>query len=347
MLRGVAICFFGFVGFDCITSTAGEAINPTHNIPMAIFATMLIVFCTYFLMSTILTLMVPYYLINPITPLTSAFQYHKMYHVQTCVTVGSVLALSASLLNSMFPLQRILRAMAQNGFMLKGYASVKGWTKSTMLATFLFTIIAAGTLVLHFEFLIQLSVMGVLLDYTIVAFGVVLLHYKKDRKFVDGPVEEISFKAVMRQICSGRHSKKANIVSDYIARLFLIIFVVFSGLFCLAFKCFTIINQLWAIVLASCSAVLSIVCIIIIGIQPKSSVLSPFETPLVPLIPCISIWVNIFLVSTLSWLCLAVYLTWMIVGYAVYFGVITADFLGKRLIRNMAKQMIDSFKFLV
>lgn len=142
MLKGVAICFFGFVGFDCITSTAGEAINPTHNIPMAIFATMLMVFCTYFLMSTILTLMIPYYLIDPITPLTSAFRYHKMYNVQTFVTVGSVLALCASLLNSMFPLQRILRAMAQDGFMLKGYASVSGWTKSSVLATFFMTTIA-------------------------------------------------------------------------------------------------------------------------------------------------------------------------------------------------------------
>lgn len=93
-------------------------------------------------MSTILTLMIPYYLIDPITPLTSAFRYHKMYNVQTFVTVGSVLALCASLLNSMFPLQRILRAMAQDGFMLKGYASVSGWTKSSVLATFFMTTIA-------------------------------------------------------------------------------------------------------------------------------------------------------------------------------------------------------------
>lgn len=186
-----------------------------------------------------------------------------------------------------------------------------------------------------------------MLDYTIVAIGVVMLHYKNDLKTVDVAMEDISFKVVMRQICSGRHDKRSNTVSSYIMRLFLCIFIVSSVLFCLAIKCFTMSHQLWAIVLASCSAALNIVCIIIIGIQPKSSALPPFKTPLVPVIPCLSIWVNIFLVSTLSWLYLAVYLIWMIVGYVVYFGVITADFLGKRLTSKMAKQLIDGFKFLV
>ena len=105
------------VGYDVVATSAEEAINPGRNIPLAIVGTVLICGSLYMAVSTVIVLVVPYALINVNSPLSSAFAAHGVAWAQYIVSVGAVCGLSTSLLTGVFPMPRIIYALASDGLL--------------------------------------------------------------------------------------------------------------------------------------------------------------------------------------------------------------------------------------
>jgi solute carrier family 7 (cationic amino acid transporter), member 3 len=101
VMAGAAKCFYGFVGFDCVATTGEEAKNPKRNIPLAIVISLIIIFFAYFGISTVLTMMWPYYDQNPEAPFPHVFQEIGWIEIKWIVSIGAIFALCTSLLGAM------------------------------------------------------------------------------------------------------------------------------------------------------------------------------------------------------------------------------------------------------
>jgi len=95
IITGAATCFYGFIGFDCVATTGEEAKNPQRSIPIAIVASLMIVFLAYFSVSIVLTTVLPYYEQNPSAPFPHMFNIIGWKWAKWFVTIGAISGLCA------------------------------------------------------------------------------------------------------------------------------------------------------------------------------------------------------------------------------------------------------------
>ncbi|KAF4011343.1 hypothetical protein G4228_002298, partial [Cervus hanglu yarkandensis] len=213
ILQGAALCFYMFIGFDAIVTKGEEALNPQWSIPVSTMITIIICFLACFGVSAALTLMVPYYQIHPDSPLPQAFLHVGWGPARYVVAVGTLCALTSSLLGDMFPMPRVTYVMAEDGLLFRGLAQIHAHTGTPVMA-----IISSGTLAavtaLLFEFsdLVDLLSIGTLLAYSLVALSVLALRYQPDQNFSkkEKTEEEIEMKPKVEENRSEPVSEAGN-----------------------------------------------------------------------------------------------------------------------------------------
>lgn len=348
VLSGAATCFYAFVGFDCIATTGEEVKNPQKAIPVGIVASLLICFVAYFGVSAALTLMMPYCCLDTDSPLPGAFKYSGWEGAKYAVAVGSLCALSASLLGSMFPMPRVIYAMAEDGLLFKYLARVNERTKTPVIATLTSGAIAA-VMAFLFELkdLVDLMSIGTLLAYSLVAACVLVLRYQPEQpnlvyqmarttdeldqvdqnELVGASDSQTGFlpvaeKVSLKTVLSPKNmepSKFSGLIVNVSASLLAVLIVIVCIVAVLAREALAE-GTLWAVFVMTGSVLL---CMLVTGIiwrQPESKTKLSFKVPFVPILPVLSIFVNVYLMMQLdqgTWVRFAV---WMLLGFSIYFG---------------------------
>ncbi|XP_066260456.1 high affinity cationic amino acid transporter 1-like isoform X2 [Euwallacea similis] len=334
MIKGAATCFYGFVGFDCIATTGEEVKNPRKSIPVSIVVSLSIIFLAYFGVATVLTLMVPYYLQDYNAPIPKAFETIGWDWAKWIVAIGALFGLCASLFGAMFPLPRIIYAMGSDGLVFRFLAKVHPRFQSPVVGTLLAGLLT-GLMAALFDLsqLVNMMSIGTLQAYTIVAASVLLLRYNDDsiRQNFDGPTtsdqeellssDSVGFIRSLKYVIN-YSIKQPNRITENIVAVDVLLYCVFCvaiGL-CVKYMGTNISNgDVWAVVIISVIVGLTIIIVLSLMTQPKSRKELSFKVPLVPLIPALSILVNIYLMLMLdskTWVRFAV---WMAVGLPMYY----------------------------
>ncbi|XP_056417823.1 high affinity cationic amino acid transporter 1 isoform X4 [Hyla sarda] len=345
VLSGAATCFYAFVGFDCIATTGEEVKNPQKAIPIGIVASLLICFVAYFGVSAALTLMMPYYLLDPNSPLPVAFNHVGWFGAKYAVAVGSLCALSTSLLGSMFPMPRVIYAMADDGLLFKVLARVSEKSKTPVIATVSSGAVAAlMAFLFDLKDLVDLMSIGTLLAYSLVAACVMVLRYQPEQPNLAYQMASTNEEADVNESVSTSESQHGILGEDDKFAFQMLLFprnkqptrlsgsiVNYSagivGVLIITFCCLMVFGQSSLvkgeadiIIPIAIVFLLTLVFTVIIWRQPQSKTKLSFKVPCVPVIPVLSIFVNVYLMMQLgagTWVRFAI---WMVIGFIIYFS---------------------------
>lgn len=186
VLAGSATCFFGFIGFDTIASSAEEAKNPKRTVPLSILLSLFISFLAYMAIAVVQTLLWPYYEQDKITILPYIFGHLGMPLTYWTVLLGAISGLASSLLGGMFPLPRILYSMAHDKLIYGALAKINRRLKLPVRATIVGSVfVALLACLLDIQDLADMVSIGTLAAYSLVSLSVLILRYEDRTDAVD------------------------------------------------------------------------------------------------------------------------------------------------------------------
>jgi APA family basic amino acid/polyamine antiporter len=180
--------FFAYIGFDAVSTAAGEAKNPQRDMPIGILGSLLICTVLYIAMAAVMTGTTPFRMLNTPEPVATAINYvlgnvapgsassYLLGSLKVLVVFAALAGLSSVILVMLMGQPRIFYSMSRDGLLPKALGKLHSKHRTPYIGTILVGVIAcllAG--LFPVDVLGDLVSMGTLLAFATVCIGVLVL----------------------------------------------------------------------------------------------------------------------------------------------------------------------------
>ena len=188
IVSGASAIFFAYVGFDAVSTQAGEAINPKKDVPFAIITSLLVCTVLYILVSLVLTGMMNYKDFNPKglypdaikAPVAYAFDIAGQKWAGYIITIAATVGLISVLMVMIMGQSRIFLGMAKDGLIPSVFKKVNPLTgvptKNLIILCVLIASVASFTPI---NKLADMTSFGTLFAFTMVCIAVWILRKRE------------------------------------------------------------------------------------------------------------------------------------------------------------------------
>ena len=178
VITGAAVVFFAYVGFDAVSTTSQEALNPKRDVPRGILFSLLICTILYIAVSLVLTGIVNYKELNVPAPIALAIDRagSSLIWLRPIIKIGAIAGLSSVVLVLLLGQTRVFFTMASDGLLWKSFAKTHSKFKTphiTTIVTGCFAAFFAGFFPIGL--LGEMVSIGTLLAFVIVSIGIIIL----------------------------------------------------------------------------------------------------------------------------------------------------------------------------
>ena len=176
ILRGSAVVFFAFIGFDAVSTAAQEAKLPQRDMPIGILGSLIICTVLYIAVSAVLTGLVPYTELSVSDPIAKGVDVIGMTWFSVLIKIGALSGLTTVILVLLYGQSRIFYTMSHDGLLPGVFSRIHPRLQTPYLSQILIGLIVAVTAALvPIEVLGELVSIGTLFAFVLVCGAVIYL----------------------------------------------------------------------------------------------------------------------------------------------------------------------------
>lgn len=180
IIPGASIVFFSFIGFDSVSSSAEETINPSKTLPRGILLSLIISTILYFCMTLTMTGVVCYPVFRKYinAPVLAVLAKTGQSWLSIIVSIGAILGMTTVILVQLYGQSRISYSMSRDGLFPKFFGQVDEKHQTPFKGTWFFGIITSlGAGLINLNILSELVNIGTLTAFILVSAGILIMRY--------------------------------------------------------------------------------------------------------------------------------------------------------------------------
>ncbi len=176
VLRGSAVVFFAFIGFDAVSTAAQEARRPQRDMPIGILGSLVVCTLLYIAVAGVLTGIVPYAELNVPDPIAKGVDAIGLGWFAVVIKIGALTGLTTVILVLLYGQSRIFFTMSRDGLLPTMFASVHPVLRTPYLSqTLIGTVVALVAAFTPIGVLGEMVSIGTLFAFILVCGAVIYL----------------------------------------------------------------------------------------------------------------------------------------------------------------------------